>query len=55
MRKPRICAVIVNNDTKAVQEVEPLVDLFETRIDLVGDGWQELVKQFSKPWKKPSY
>jgi 3-dehydroquinate dehydratase type I len=50
MRKPRICAVIVNNDPKAVKEVEPLVDLFEMRIDLIGDGWQELVKQIKKPW-----
>ncbi len=50
MRKPRICAVIVNNDLNAVKEVEPLVDLLEVRIDLIGDRWPELVKQFSKPW-----
>ena len=50
MKKPRICAVIVNNDLEAVREVEPFVDLFEVRIDLIGDGWQELVKQFEKLW-----
>ena len=50
MKKPRICAVIVNNDLEAVRQVEPFVDLFEVRIDLIGDGWQELVKQFKKPW-----
>ncbi len=50
MRKPRICAVIVNNDLQAVKKIEPLVDLLEARIDLIGDGWQELVKQLSKPW-----
>lgn len=50
MRKPKICAVIVNNDLKAVEDVEPLVDLFEVRIDLIGDGWQGLVKQLKKPW-----
>jgi len=50
MNKPRICAVIVNNNLEAVKEVEPLVDLFEVRIDLIGDGWQELVKQLKKPW-----
>ena len=50
MRKPKICVAIVNNDPEAVKEVEPLVDLFEVRIDLIGDGWQELVKQFKKPW-----
>ena len=50
MRKPKICVAIVNNDPEAVKEVEPLVDLFEVRIDLIGDGWQELVKQLKKPW-----
>ena len=50
MKKPRICAVIVSNDLEAVRQVEPFVDLFEVRIDLIGDGWQELVKQFKKPW-----
>ena len=50
MNKPRICAVIVNTDLKAVKEVEPLADLFEVRIDIIGDGWQELVKKLKKPW-----
>ena len=50
MRKPRICAVIVSNDPEAVNKVEPLVDLLEVRIDLIGDSWQELVKQVRKPW-----
>ena len=50
MKRPRICAVIINNDLEAVKGVEPLVELFEVRIDLIGDGWQELVKQLKKPW-----
>ena len=50
MRKPGICATITNNDLKAAKEVEPLVDLFEVRIDLIGDGWQELARQLEKPW-----
>lgn len=50
MKKPRICAVIVNKDLEAIKGVEPLVDLFEVRIDLIGDGWQELAKQLKKPW-----
>ena len=50
MNKPRICAVIVNTDLKAAKEIEPLADLFEVRIDLIGDGWQELVKQLKRPW-----
>jgi len=50
MNRPRICAVIVDNDPKAVNKVEPFTDLFEVRIDLIGDGWQELVRQLNKPW-----
>ena len=50
MKKPRICAVIVSSDLEAVKEVEPLVDLFEVRIDFIGEGWQELVKPLKKPW-----
>jgi 3-dehydroquinate dehydratase type I len=50
MKRPRICAVIVNNDLEAIREVKPSVDLFEVRIDLIGDSWQELVKQLNKPW-----
>ena len=50
MKRPRICTVIVNNDLEALKEVKPLVDLFEVRIDLIGDGWQELAKQLNQPW-----
>jgi len=50
MKIPRICAAIVDKDLEAVNEVRPLVDLFEVRIDLIGDGWQELVKQLGQPW-----
>ena len=50
MNRPRICAVIVDNDLEAIREVKPLVDLFEVRIDLIGDGWQELAGQLNQPW-----
>jgi 3-dehydroquinate dehydratase-1 len=50
MKRPRICAVIVNKDLAAIQAIESVVELFEVRIDLIGDGWQELVKQLRKPW-----
>ena len=50
MSRPRICASIVDGDLEAVKEVEPLVDLFEVRIDLIGDSWRELVKHLEKPW-----
>ena len=50
MNRPRICAVIVNDDLEAVKGVEPLVDLFEVRIDLIGSSWQELVRHLERPW-----
>jgi len=48
--KPRICAVIVNSELEAVKRVEPIIDLFEVRMDLIGSGWQELVKNLEKTW-----
>ncbi len=48
--KPRICAAIVNDDLEAVKGVEPLVDLLEVRMDLIGSRWQELVRHLEKPW-----
>jgi len=50
MKRPKICAVIVSNDMEAVKGVEPLVELFEARIDLIGARWQELVTELKKPW-----
>ena len=50
MKKPVICGVIVDGDTTAIKEAEPLVDMFEVRIDLIGGGWQEVVSQLSKHW-----
>jgi 3-dehydroquinate dehydratase-1 len=50
MRKPRICVTITSNNPRAIKEVEPLVDMFEVRIDLIGDAWQEIVGQLGKPW-----
>jgi 3-dehydroquinate dehydratase type I len=48
--KPRICAAITSKDLKAINEVEPLVDLFELRIDLVGVDWPDLATELKKPW-----
>lgn len=50
MKTPRICASITNTDLKAVRRVESQVDLFEVRIDLIGDDWQEVARQITKPW-----
>ena len=50
MKRPRICAVIVNKDLEEIKGIEPFIELFEVRIDLIGNGWQELVGQLNKPW-----
>jgi len=50
MKTPRICAVIVNKDLEAIRGIEQFVELFEVRIDFIGDGWQELVRQLKQPW-----
>jgi 3-dehydroquinate dehydratase-1 len=50
MEKPRTCASITNKDLETIRAVEPLVALFEVRIDLIGDGWQDIAGQLDKPW-----
>jgi len=50
MGKPRLCATITSNNPRAIKEIEPLVDLFEVRIDLIGDDWQEIIGHLGKPW-----
>ena len=50
MKRPRICAAIVDNDLSAIKGVEPFIDLYEVRIDLIGDGWPELVQELKRPW-----
>jgi 3-dehydroquinate dehydratase-1 len=50
MKTPRICASITNTDLKAVRRVESQVDMFEVRIDLIGDDWQEIARQLIRPW-----
>ncbi|MCD6452790.1 MAG: type I 3-dehydroquinate dehydratase [Dehalococcoidales bacterium] len=50
MKQPRICASIVNQDWTAIAQIEPLVELFEVRIDLIGNGWPEIARRLNKPW-----
>ena len=49
MKRPRICVSLLENNLGAIKEVEPLIDLFEVRLDLVGSGWPELVKFIKNP------
>ena len=50
MTRPKICASIVNSDIEAIKRVEPLVDLYEVRIDLIGPDWNKVATQLTKPW-----
>ncbi len=50
IRKPRICAVIVDEDLEGIEEVEPFISLYEVRIDLIGESWRRLVSRLKKPW-----
>ncbi len=48
--KPKICASLITGDPETAKRVEPLIDLFEVRIDLIIAGWPALVERFQKPW-----
>jgi len=50
MNRPKICAAIINDDLTKIREVEPIVDLFEVRIDLIGDTWEKVVRIINRPW-----
>ena len=50
MKRPRICAVITENDYDLAAGVDRFVDLYEIRIDLIGDGWQEWANRLQRPW-----
>jgi 3-dehydroquinate dehydratase type I len=50
MNKVKLCASITGTDLAAVKKIEPIVDLFEVRIDLIGDSWTEVARQLKKPW-----
>ena len=50
MKRPRICAAIVDNDLSAIKGVEPFIDLYEVRIDLIGNGWPGVIPELKKPW-----
>ncbi|MGQ9781778.1 MAG: type I 3-dehydroquinate dehydratase [Nitrososphaeria archaeon] len=49
MLKPRLCAVISNNDRECVRAANT-ADLIEVRIDMVGDSWRSLPPTLKRPW-----
>ncbi|MEL7562715.1 type I 3-dehydroquinate dehydratase [Dehalogenimonas sp. 4OHTPN] len=48
--RPKICGVIAEDEARAIAAAEPLVDLFELRIDLVGQTWPAVAHTLTKPW-----
>jgi 3-dehydroquinate dehydratase type I len=42
--------VITGGDAALIRKAEPLSDMFELRMDMVGEGWQEIVPHLHKPW-----
>jgi len=50
MNRPGICAVITTGDLAAIRQVEPFIDLFEVRIDHLGNVWTEIAGQLNRPW-----
>jgi 3-dehydroquinate dehydratase I len=50
MTKPRIAVALTDNKIDALRRIEPLVDFWEVRMDLIGPGWSGLVRELGKPW-----
>jgi len=50
MAKPKVCVSVIENNPHSIKVLEPLVDFFEVRIDLIGHEWTDLVKHINKPW-----
>jgi len=50
MDLPRICAVITSADLDSIKKVESMADLFEVRIDMIGESWRDVVRVLQKPW-----
>lgn len=50
MRNARICAVVTENDMQRAHDAESITDLFELRLDLIGNDWEEIAARLHKPW-----
>jgi 3-dehydroquinate dehydratase type I len=45
----KICAVITKKNLEMVK-IANFADLIEIRIDMIGDGWEKIVRKCKKPW-----
>ncbi len=50
MAEPRIAVPLINNRLDLIKSIEPLIDVWEIRLDLIGPDWPEVVKKLQKPW-----
>jgi 3-dehydroquinate dehydratase-1 len=48
--RPLVCVPIISNDPAILKKAEPLADLFEVRIDLIGKDWRDVLVYLKKPW-----
>ena len=48
--RPRICVALVGDDIETIHAAAPFADLFEVRIDLIGEVWPDVVSYLDKPW-----
>ena len=46
---PKICVPIVH-ESQVLTTVEPIIDFYEVRIDLIGKNWRNVIKDLKKPW-----
>ena len=49
MKNNRICAVITNKKQN-IPQIASIADLFELRIDLIGEGWEDYAAKLPKAW-----
>jgi 3-dehydroquinate dehydratase I len=50
MNKPAICLSLIENNPQAIRAIETEVDLFEVRLDILGEDWRTVAKTLTKPW-----
>ncbi len=48
--KPSLCAVITQLDGCMHETAASQADIFELRLDLIGPGWEDIVRSLDKPW-----
>lgn len=48
--RPRICVALVDDTIETILAATPYADLFEVRIDLIGETWPDVIRHLGKPW-----